>query len=293
MAWLQVRVTAAGAQAEDIEALLLQLEALSVTVTDAADQPLLEPDPQTHPVWDQAIITGLFPAEAEQTHIALALTAAGIPTESVSYEPLADQQWETAWMDEYQPMQFGERLWIYPSHIEPPLDNSATIIRLNPGLAFGSGTHPTTRLCLEWIDQADIAGKTVIDYGCGSGILGIACLLKGAAHVYAIDHDDQALQATVENARMNQVVDRITVTSPEGADCPPAQVLLANILAGPLIELAPRFIDMTSPGGYIVLSGILNNQLTGLEIAYSKLAELAGHASYEDWARLTVRVSNR
>lgn len=292
MAWLQVKITATGEQAGDVEALLIKLDALSVTVTDAADQPLLEPDPQTHPIWDQVIVIGLFPAETKQTDIASALDEADIATESISYEPLEDRQWETVWMDQYHPMQFGERLWIYPSHIQPEDTENKTIIRLDPGLAFGSGTHPTTRLCLEWIDQIDMSGKTVVDYGCGSGILAIACALKGATSIYAIDHDDQALLAIYENAKLNGVGERITISQPEGADCQPVDILLANILAGPLTELAPTFVELTKPDGYIVLSGILNTQLTSLEIAYSKLTQLQGHASCEDWARLVVKTND-
>lgn len=291
MAWLQIKITAAGEQVDDIEALLMKLAALSVTVTDAADQPLLEPDPQTHPIWDQVVITGLFPVAAQQADISSALTSAGIPVDSVSYEPLKGQQWETAWMDQYHPMQFGRRLWIYPSHIEPENIENKTIIRLDPGLAFGSGTHPTTRLCLEWIDQIDMTGKTVIDYGCGSGILAIACALKGATTIHAIDHDDQALLATHENAKLNGVTERITINRPEDADCEPVDILLANILAGPLTELAPTFVELTKADGYIVLSGVLNTQLTNLEIAYSKLTQIQGHASCEDWARLVVQTT--
>ncbi len=292
MAWLQVKITATGEQAGDIEALLIKLEALSVTVTDAADQPLLEPDPQTHPIWDQVIVTGLFPAETCEADITSALTNTGIRIDSVSYEPLEDQQWETAWMDQYQPMQFGQRLWIYPSHIEPEETENKTIIRLDPGLAFGSGTHPTTRLCLEWIDQVDMTDKTVIDYGCGSGILAIACALKGATSIHAIDHDDQALLATYENAKLNGVAEQITINRPEDLACKPVDILLANILAGPLIELAPAFVELTKVNGYIVLSGILNTQLTNLEIAYSKLAQIQGRASCEDWARLVVKTTD-
>ncbi len=291
MGWLQLKITATDSQVEDIEGLLLELGALSVTVMDAADQPLLEPDPKTHPMWDQAIVIGLYPEGVDQASMTLRLIAAGIDMHLISYEHLAEQQWETAWMDQYQPMQFGQKLWIYPSHIEPEVKDNCTIIRLNPGLAFGSGTHPTTRLCLEWLDQAELCDETVIDYGCGSGILAIACALKGARKVYAIDHDDQALQATINNARLNNVSDRIMVSSPVDAQCEQADILLANILAGPLIELAPRFVDMTKSNGLIVLSGILNTQLTSLEIAYSKLTELKGHASYEDWARLVVKIS--
>ncbi len=291
MSWLQVKITSTDSQVEAIDELLLELGALSVTVVDAADQPLLEPDPQTHPLWDQAIVIGLYAEDTDQTFLALQLAAAGIATERISYEQLADQQWETAWMDSYQPMQFGKRLWIYPSHIEPEAQQDGVIIRLNPGLAFGSGTHPTTRLCLEWIDQVELSGQTVIDFGCGSGILAIACALKGADKVYAVDHDDQALQATENNAQLNQVSDRIVVAAPSQLPAVKADVLLANILAGPLIELAPSFVDLTRAGGAIVLSGILNSQLTSLEIAYSKLTHLQGHASHEDWARLVVETA--
>ncbi len=289
MAWLQVNVSTDGADSAAIETQLLALGALSVTFTDAADQPVLEPDPNTHPIWDRVIVTGLFPGEIEPTDILLKLTAAGISPAAVSSAELDDQQWETVWMDQYQPMQFGQRLWIYPSHIEPPVGDGHTIIRLDPGLAFGSGTHPTTRLCLEWIDQTELAGKTVIDYGCGSGILAIACALKGAGTVYAIDHDPQALQATGENARLNGVAGQLIISDPDSARCEPVDVLLANILAGPLIELSLEFCRLTRPSGYIVLSGVLNTQLTELKIAYSKLARLEGHASCEDWARLVLR----
>lgn len=289
MPWLQINITSDGGQAAAIDTLLLELGALSVTVIDAADQPLLEPGPDAHPMWDKVITTGLFTADIEPELIVLQLTANGISPGSISHESLADQQWETVWMDQYQPMQFGNQLWIYPTHIEPlEAQTKQTIIRLDPGLAFGSGTHPTTRLCLEWIDQVDLTGKTVIDYGCGSGILAIACALKGAAKVFAIDHDEQALQSTLANALLNNVVDKIVIGAADFDDYQMADILLANILAGPLTQLGPKFSQLTKLSGDIVLSGILDTQLGDLQVAYQKIAKVVGHAKQEEWIRIDI-----
>ena len=289
MPWLQAQVRTRRDRTEAAEALLETLGALSVTLEDAADQPLLEPGPGDTPLWDATLVTGLFAAttDTEALHDALVL-GLDDPSASIGITPLEDQPWERAWLDHFKPMRFGRRLWICP-HGQSLLDagTDAVVLHLDPGLAFGTGTHPTTALCLEWLEGADLKGKTLIDYGCGSGVLGIAALLLGAANVIAIDHDPQALMATAANARQNGVDDRLaTYTSGEA---PPiaADILVANILAGVLIALAPTLTAGVSPSGRLVLSGILETQVAEVQQAYAPGFSFAPTESKDGWTLLT------
>jgi ribosomal protein L11 methyltransferase len=201
-------------------------------------------------------------------------------------ELLEDQNWERAWLEHFKPMRFGQRLWICPSTEIPP-DPTAVNIILDPGLAFGTGTHPTTALCLEWLDQNNIQNKTVIDYGCGSGILAIAALKLGAKEVWAIDYDPQALEATQENARRNDIdQNKLHVIFPEKVPTVKIDILLANILANPLIELAPRFAELIKPHGHLVLSGILENQITAITEAYQEWFQIMPVIEQEGWVRI-------
>lgn len=288
MSWLQLRIDASPAQSEAIEDALLSAGAVSVTLEDNADQAILEPALGETPLWNQVRVTGLFSADTDTKQ---ALT---IVKESYSealpksrWELLEDRDWERAWMDKFQPMCFGQRLWICPSWKEPPLADAVNLL-LDPGLAFGTGTHPTTALCLQWLDGHDVEGKTVIDYGCGSGILAIAALLLGAASVIAVDIDPQALLATRDNANRNGIEEHRLETFLPGqvpADsC--AELVLANILAGPLAELAPELSRMTRVGGAIVLSGILSSQAQQLASYYQPWFSLEAPATSEEWARL-------
>jgi ribosomal protein L11 methyltransferase len=213
-----------------------------------------------------------------------------IAPEQIRFREVADQDWTRVWMDQFQPMQFGRRLWIYPSNIEPPTDDpDAVIVRLDPGLAFGTGTHPTTALCLQWLDAADLTGKTVVDYGCGSGVLAIAALKLGAARVLGIDNDPQASEASRDNAQRNDVADRLELFLPDEFKATPADVLVANILAGPLAELAPRFAACLKPHAPFALSGILVGQEHELLERYAEAFEDLVVATHEDWVRISGR----
>jgi ribosomal protein L11 methyltransferase len=191
-------------------------------------------------------------------------------------------------MDQFQPMRFGRRLWIYPSNIEPPADDAQAVgVRLDPGLAFGTGTHPTTALCLEWLDGIELAGRQVIDYGCGSGVLAIAALKLGAAQVIGIDNDPQALAASRDNAGRNDIGQQLQLYAPEDFEAVPADVLVANILAGPLAQLAPRFAACLKPGAPFALSGILEGQAAELVERYGEWFTGLAVAVREDWVRIS------
>ena len=263
MPWLQVSVFAPAQASTTVEELLTSLGALSVTLSDAADDPdsnpVLEPAPGTTPLWRQSVVTGLFD-ESYNPGILKQQILNSLADEDVvvSAELLDDQDWTRAWMASFQPMKFGNRLWVCPWHLEPP-EPAAVNLRLDPGLAFGTGTHPTTSLCLRWLD-AFCHHRDVLDYGCGSGILAIAALLLGAESADAVDIDEQALLATRENARANLVEQRLHTCKPEQLANRQYDLVIANILSGPLTGLAPVLAGHTASGGDIVLSGILLNQ---------------------------------
>ena len=203
-------------------------------------------------------------------------------------EQLEDKDWEREWMDNFHPMQFGERLWICPSWREVP-DENAVNVMLDPGLAFGTGTHPTTALCLTWLDGLDLTGKTVVDFGCGSGILSLAALKLGAKKVIGIDIDPQALQASLENAKRNQVEDRLELYLPKDQPQLKAEVVVANILAGPLRELAPTITAFVGDNGLLALSGVLENQAEELQVLYGNWCDMEPVAVKEEWVRLSGR----
>ena len=265
MPWIQLQIPADPDNADQLEDLLMEMGAEAVSMEDAADQPLYEPDPGTTPLWSQTTVTGLFQSDRDIEQLCASVrdawhqaTQQDLPEINVTL--VEDKDWERAWMDDFQPLKFGERLWIVPSWHEAP-DPGAANLMLDPGLAFGTGTHPTTALCLEWLDGQEVQGRQVIDYGCGSGILGLAALLLGADHVTGVDTDPQALEASRENARRNGVEEnRLDLYLPEQAPAGKADMVLANILAQPLIGLAPHLATLTRPGGDLVLSGILSNQ---------------------------------
>ncbi|MCC7515781.1 MAG: 50S ribosomal protein L11 methyltransferase [Pseudomonadales bacterium] len=290
MNWLQCFISLPRAQVDAVEDLLLALGAASVTYRDAADQPLFEPGPGEIALWQQVELVGLFAEDfrADELHAQL-VAALGETLPPVRFEPLEDQVWERAWIEHFQPMAFGQRLWIYPSWAESPEDDSI-ILRLDPGLAFGTGTHPTTALCLEWLDAQDLRGKTVIDYGCGSGILAIAALLLGASSASGYDNDPQALIATRDNATQNACADRLHVTLVDThgeAIAQQAEIVMANILAGPLRELAPCIAPLVQRGGQLVLSGILADQAEPVMAAYRPYGFVfEPPALREEWVRL-------
>ena len=289
MSWLQLRIDTCRETTEAIEDALLAAGAVSVTMEDSADQPILEPAVGETPLWNQTRVTGLFNADTETdqaTVIATASFGQSLPT--YRWEILEDKDWEREWMQNFHPMRFGQRLWICPSWKKPPQADAVNLM-LDPGLAFGTGTHPTTALCLEWLDKCDVKDKTVIDYGCGSGILGIAALLLGAKAVIAIDNDPQALIATLDNARRNNIESsKINVYLPDDAPSNyQADIMLANILAGPLAELAPLLSQLTIDNGQLVLSGIINSQSAELLALYTQCFEMEAPLLQDQWVRLS------
>ena len=287
MPLLQLTLEIGGRDPEPLEELLLESGALSVTLEDAADDPVLEPAPGQTPLWPTVRIKALFPDDPGTTRVIEQLRAQ-LPRElPFALEPLPDKPWEREWLKDFRPMRFGRRLWVCPGGQDAG-DADAVIVRLDPGLAFGTGTHPTTAMCLEWLDQIDLEGRTIVDYGCGSGILAIAALKLGASRALAIDIDPQALLATSENAARNEVTGLELSSEPELPDgC--ADVLVANILAGPLVELAPRLAAAVKAGGNIALSGILTGQAPTVTAAYQPWFDIDLAASREDWGLLSGR----
>ncbi|WP_421317180.1 50S ribosomal protein L11 methyltransferase [Aeromonas veronii] len=289
MPWIQIRINATAKTADKVSNMLLGRGAQAVTFMDAKDVPVYEPMPGETPLWGETEVMGLFDAETDPTPtIAFFQQIFG---ENVGYkvEQLEDKDWVREWMDHFHPMQFGERLWICPSWRDVPNPDAVNVM-LDPGLAFGTGTHPTTALCLQWLDGLDLTGKTVVDFGCGSGILGIAALKLGAARVIGIDIDPQAIQASRDNAARNGVADQIELYLP--ADQPQdveADVVVANILAGPLRELAPLIAGHGKPGSLMALSGVLESQAPELETIYGQWFEMDPTAVKEEWCRLSGR----
>lgn len=293
MPWIQLTFHTDKHHSEQAEQALLDLGALSVTLKDAEDQPVLEPLPGETPLWDQIILTGLFDADidsqaiGEQLQQTLRQLQPGASNNSaIKIEALEDKDWVRAWMDDYKPMQFGERLWVCPRHLPPPQPDAVNLM-LDPGLAFGTGTHPTTALCLQWLDQQPPQDKSVLDFGCGSGVLAIAALLLGAKHADATDIDPQALSATQSNAEANQVADKINTYAVQELPDEQYDIVLANILAGPLQELAPQLAAHCKSGGNIVLSGILETQAEKIIQAYSPWFELDPVAIKDEWIRVS------
>lgn len=284
---------------EIAERLLLSAGALAVTLQDAEDRPVLEPAPGETPLWPTLTITGLFAGDADPLAI-LAAVHDRIPGADWRVAALADRAWEREWLRDFRPLRFGAKLAVVPVGMAAPAD--AVVLRLDPGLAFGTGTHPTTALCLEWLDElatatagahAPIEGALVLDYGCGSGILALAALLLGAAEAVAVDIDAQALLATNGNAAVNGVAARVATCAP--ADLPAVlrgrkpDILVANILAGPLQALLPEFAECLATHGRIALSGILAGQETSLAAAAERWFRLDRPAKKDDWVRLSGR----
>ncbi|MGH8192084.1 MAG: 50S ribosomal protein L11 methyltransferase [Rhodanobacteraceae bacterium] len=304
MPWLELQLTIDARQQPRAETALEELGALSVTLMDAsADTPdeaaLFEPGVGETPLWRSLAMLALFDTEVDrarvldQVHDALP----DLASDRIAFREVADQDWERAWMDRFRPMRFGRRLWIYPWNIEPPNDlaESVAIVRLDPGLAFGTGTHPTTALCLEWLDALDLSGKTIIDYGCGSGVLAIAALKLSAAHAIGIDNDLQALTASRDNAERNGVSACLVLHVPdELPDCVRAEVLVANILSGPLHELAPHFAALCRPHAAVALSGILAGQEVPLLERYAACGFVGLRVTErERWIRIDGRFSGK
>jgi ribosomal protein L11 methyltransferase len=294
MSWLQISINTTKNHAEVAEDCLFSAGAQTVTLTDAADQPILEPGPDETPVWNNVIITGLFGLEVNQQAlldtIEQCLTGVDFICDT---QLLEEQNWTRAWMEHYHAMQFGQRLWVCPLHMEPP-EPDAINLRLDPGLAFGTGTHPTTSLCLRWLDQNIVDSHSkqdiLLDYGCGSGILAIAACMLGIDHADGVDIDPQALTATHDNAETNQVRDKIETFLADDFQKQHAEtqydIVVANILSGPLAELASMLAGHTKAGGDIVLSGILREQAEPLIETYSQFFNMDKPVFEEDWVLL-------
>jgi ribosomal protein L11 methyltransferase len=291
--WLELSLTVHARQQAQVEHALEDLGALSIVLADAdADTPderaIFEPGVGETPLWNQIALQALFAAQTDHAGLIHALgdLVPELTPERLSLREVADQDWTRAWMDTFRPMHFGRRLWIYPWNSEPSDEAGAVVVRLDPGLAFGSGTHPTTALCLEWLDAIDLAGKTVIDYGCGSGVLAIAALKLGAARAIGVDNDEQALTASRENARRNGVGEKLDLYLPQHFPQLQSDVLIANILAGPLADLAPRFAQSLKPGARLALSGLLDSQQDELLTRYGEWFEDLHVAMRDGWIRI-------
>lgn len=289
MPWLEISCVTSGDAAGGVEEALAETGALAVTLADAGDDPVLEPGPGETPLWPRVRLTALYEEHTDPGPIVALL--AGLPGGPAGHEImiglLEDRIWEREWLERFQPIRCGRRLWICPRGRPAPAAD-AVVVRLDPGLAFGTGTHPTTRLCLEWLDRAELEGREVVDYGCGSGILAIAAALLGARRVIAIDIDPQALLATRTNAAVNGVSSRVDARAP-ASSIPGADVLLANILAGPLVDLAPAIAGAVRPGGRVVLSGILAAQGAAVGAAYAPWFDLGPPVARDGWLCLEGR----
>ncbi|MEI4548564.1 50S ribosomal protein L11 methyltransferase [Pseudoalteromonas spongiae] len=287
MAWVQIRINSTKENAEIISDELMELGCPSVTFVDAKDTPIYEPKLGEVTLWADTTVIGLFDASVDMQAITEHLAQMPILQENFvcKVEQLEDKDWEREWMDNFHPIQFGERLWICPSWRDIP-DPSAVNVLLDPGLAFGTGTHNTTALCLRWLDSLDLSGKTVVDFGCGSGILGIAALKLGAKRVIGIDIDPQALEASRDNAERNGVADQLEVYLPEDQPEFEADILVANILAQPLRELHQVILGLLKTGGEFALSGILEEQVTSVEDIYRQYAELETSQQDGEWMRV-------
>ncbi|MCV6614101.1 MAG: 50S ribosomal protein L11 methyltransferase [Cellvibrionaceae bacterium] len=286
MPWLQLKINASRDSAGALEDALINSGALSVTLQDNADQPILEPALGETPLWQETRITGLYAAEVDTAIIDRQLQRFEL---DAYWEQLEDKDWEREWMNNYHPIQCGHDFWICPSWLEPP-EPQAINLMLDPGLAFGTGTHPTTFLCLQWLAEQDASNLDIVDYGCGSGILAIGAMLKGAKRAIGVDIDPQALIATRENSRRNGL-DPATVEVYMPSACPEfgADITLANILAGPLAELAPTLSALTKPGGLLCLSGVLNTQAETVMAAYRPQFEFEPVRQKEEWVCLVGR----
>jgi len=284
MAWLQISVEVAGDQVDEVSEAFNTIGALSVTVLDAGDEPLLEPAPGETPLWSNTRIVALFDAAQDVADLKQQLQSLlDAPVPDLFSEPLADRDWSNTWRDTFGAMQFGEHLWVCPVD-ESPSAPDAIVVHMDPGMAFGTGTHATTAMCLRWLGAHSPANQAVIDYGCGSSILAVAAHKLGAVNVTAVDIDPQALQATRENARRNDC--DIEVLPPETLGKRSADLVIANILANPLIELATDLSLRVHAGGYLVLTGILEEQAEAVMAAYVGWFVFAVPVRREEWVLL-------
>jgi ribosomal protein L11 methyltransferase len=298
MPFLELSLRCRAADESWLEQALNDVGALAVTLMDADaatpnERAVLEPGVGEQPLWAECVVTALFPAGTPRDGLLAALESIDprVELDTAEFRDVEDQDWERAWMDQYAPMRFGARTWIVPWNHEVPEEAGAdaAVVRLDPGLAFGSGTHPTTSLCLQWLDGLDLRDKTVLDVGCGSGILALAALKLGAARAVGIDNDPQALAASADNAERNGVGDRLALHRPEDAPAVAYPVVVANILASALDALAGTLAARVEPGGVIALSGILQGQEFALLERYGEWFDELQVATLEDWVRIDGR----
>jgi ribosomal protein L11 methyltransferase len=290
MTFYEIEFPLATLSSDAVEEALLEVGASSITFVDRGDEPVLEPKPGEVRLWSDTLVRALFQesSDAALNLNRLAATLGPHVTRTARVRAVEDQVWERAWLIGWKSLRFGRRLWVCPRAEEGPADPDAVVVRLDPGLAFGTGTHPTTALCLQILDSLTLAGRTILDYGCGSGILGIAALKLGASHVTAVDLDPQALIATRDNAARNDVAAKITV---QGIDAPlaSAHCVVANILAGPLIELAPRLTAACENGGHLLLSGLLKTQAYAVKAAYAFGFDMVQVVERDEWCCIYAR----
>lgn len=295
MSWLQVSTLVKPEEATNFENWLVTAGATAITLTDALDNPVYEPERGTTPLWEATRITALYDAKLDAQILLSQLNNLWkqqypqLTPPEIKLEILEDKDWIREWMDSFKPMHLGGSLWVVPSWLTPP-DPSAVNLILDPGLAFGTGTHPTTRLCLQWLAQQDLTGKNLLDFGCGSGILGIAGLLLGAKQAWGVDIDPQALQASQANAQRNNLpASSFPVYYPENCPSLSCEVVMANILAGPLISLAEVIAAKVAPKGWLVLSGILAQQAEEVMQAYAAWFDFSAPVQDEDWMLLSAQ----
>ena len=294
MKWLQIHITVEQAQVDFTETLLSSLGAVSVTLDDAENQDLLEPLPGETPLWNKVIVTGIFAQEDDEeidVDSIVTFIQAQMPEAPLTHEFIEDQEWERTWMDAYEPIQIADGFWVVPEWMESPEPNAVNL-KLDPGLAFGTGNHASTFLCLQWLGKTDVKDKIAIDYGCGSGILGVAALLLGAKKVYATDIDPQAVLATEQNAELNGVREKLYVGLPEEfreeLGNIKADVFVANILAGPLMVLAPEFSTLVKSEAEFALAGVIEEQVSDVSSVYSEFFDiLEVEKRDEHWCRIS------
>lgn len=291
--WLAITIETEARFEERMSSAFEDLGAVAVTLLDTDDSnPIYEPSPGQTPLWRRLTMQALFPAESDENGIVFGLSALqpGLDLRRIRSERIEDRDWERAWMDDFKPMRFGDRLWIIPSGFDTPDEATAesnVVLHLDPGLAFGSGSHPTTALCLEWLAEHTAAGQRVLDFGCGSGVLALAAARLGADHVVAIDNDPQALLATVDNASNNGVTATIsTIAAQDWSPAGDCDVVVANILANTLVELAATIVAALKPDGRLALSGVLAEQGDEVATAYAALGVTLDRRERDGWLLL-------
>lgn len=289
MGWQQLIVRVAADRVSNLEALLESSGASAVSLSDAADVPVLEPEPGETPLWPEVTVTALFPADVDLSVLRALVDDALGDAARTAVEPLDERQWQAAGLQQTAPRRFGRRLWVLPADGAPPDAADAICVRLHMGHAFGTGAHPTTALCLEWLDANPVTDAAVLDYGCGSAVLALAAVELGASHAWAVDNDAEALAASRRNVALNGAEARVSVALPDALPAIRFDVVLANILARPLIERAALFADRVVPGGPVVLSGVLSEQRDTVVSAYEPFFESFAITELDGWVRIDAR----